>query len=157
MTEIKARKLARAYLKSCPPAYVSSGEIDFIFDATEGSYKEERFVCEQLFIILAAIAEVPEEVIENAFFKAYLKNEYTLPVELIDALLENCPSLDVGDIQELLRALEVALEDEYFDAASDVYKIFAKVIDILSKEKQYSIKAALAELFRKYNPQELIE
>jgi hypothetical protein len=157
VTEIKARKLARAYLKSYPPAHVSSGEIDFVFDAMEGSYTKERFVCEQLFIILAAIADVPEDIVENAFFKAYFENDHALPLELVSAMSENSPEVPLEVIGELLDRLYIALEDEHFDETSEVNKIFTEVIEVLPEQKRQTINAAVARLFKKYNPQVLVE
>lgn len=157
VTEIKARKLARAYLESHPPEHVSSSEIAFIFDNLDGSYTYERFVCEQLFILFATLAEVPVDVIENAFFKAYLENEHFLPAELVSVILENSPELEIAAIESLLNKLEIALSEDGFDEESDVSRIFKEVIDTLPEEKRSKIKDAFGELYKKYNPEVYIE
>ncbi len=153
ITELHARRLSTEYLQSELPDEIFGTDVTSFYSLIEiGSYNRERWVAEQLVLLLSVIAEVPTDVVERSLFKSYLDSGEILPEEMIVTLKNQIPTLTKTEIEQLLLKLQIAISSQSFNEDdTDVNRIFIELADLLPPEKRDTIKDGLETLFYKYS------
>lgn len=153
ITELNALRLSREYVLSELPDQILGIDANAFYDLVEiKSYNRERWVAEQLVLLLATIAEVPTEMVERALFKAYLNATDVLPEELIESLKVDLPTLSETEIERLLLKLQIAISSRSFgEDDTDISRIFVEFADLLPLQKRDTIKDGLKALFYTYS------
>lgn len=152
ITQLYALHLNREFLKQSMPGNLNSSNIDTYHELYEyHAYTREQWIAEQMIIIISTIAEVPEDIVKDAFFSAYLNNETILPEETLTLLTNTLDKTSHEDIETSLLKLQVCLGAESFDAESDIHEVITSFLNTLPEEKQKVAKDKFAELFIKYS------
>jgi hypothetical protein len=150
ITEIMAQRLTKEYVTQFPPEGISSGKALSFIEKYNRSYTRERWVAEQLITIFSVVADVPNDVVEQAFYRAYVNREDFLVPELVEALQAEMPDESAEEIEPLLKRLQSAIEVDSFKSDSTVYEVYDEIISRLPQEKQTRIKDTFGELYEEY-------
>ncbi|MEY2665819.1 MAG: hypothetical protein RLZZ480_924 [Candidatus Parcubacteria bacterium] len=152
ITELYTLKLAQEFLKQATPGKLSGEDMDGFFEFSEyHAYSRERWVVEQMIVIMSEISEVPESVVEDAFFAAYLNNEEIVPGEMLSRMTELLHDKKHEDVEALLLRLQVAMSENTFKSDSEIHRMTTEFVDHLPVAKQQAIKDRFEELFFKYS------
>lgn len=155
VTELLAHRLCAAYVTQFPFEGAGSQEALRLMDQFGASYRQERWVVEQLIVVIAALADVPKATVDGAFVRAYIHREDVLDSEELRSLLAHSTVLPPQQVESLLLGLQLTLQADQFQIDSDIYRIFDTVIQHMPPHKQRAVRDGFGELLDKYVPSPL--
>jgi hypothetical protein len=154
LTELLAQELALEYVRQY--ALIKDRDITretASFWAEHGSYKEERYMVEQLAAVFAEMTEVPYDIMLKSFYHEYVTNGHLLPPEFENVLAEYLPeNIDRGSLKADISLLRRSMTAKSFKTDGDLAQKIECLVRLLPKDKAQHCREILLEIKQKYYP-----